>query len=229
MRKLLLLLTIFSSLSTWAQKEYSISNRNPVGWAPLSSGEVDIHAVFSNNATNAADTFFTVEFLDATIPSTWGLSFCTDLVCYPITIGTPLKADFYTPKGKSTDFKCTMAFASASGSGFARFIVYRANMMGQADTIVFNGSAPATGVKATATKALEVSISPNPVRNELQVTLSDLNITSASIVNLVGKEVMQIDVKSGRSFDVSNLPNGIYFLSLKKGDRTLNKKFVISR
>ena len=228
MRKLFLLIAIIFSVNVWAQKEYSISDKFPYAWAPLSAGEVNIHSTFTNNATNANDTAFWIEFLDKSIPSAWGMTMCTNLQCY--TVNGSLKEPFYTSKGQITDLKSTHSFGSPaiSGIGNTRYIVYREGFKNLADTITFNSKGPATGVK-TAPKTVEASISPNPVKNDLIITLNDMNVSSVSIINLVGKEVMQLDIKSGKTFDVSSLPNGIYFLNIKKGDASYNKKFVISR
>ena len=228
MRKLFLLTAILFSINIWAQKEYTISNKNPSAWAPLSDGEVNVHTSFTNNATNPNDTNFYLEFLDATVPSAWGIGLCTNVTCFYVS-GGYLNEKFPVSKGQTIDLKCIQAFSAVSGKGYARFLIYRAGLKSLADTVTYNANAPATGIKTASTKASEVSISPNPVKNDLIITMADMNINSVSIINVVGKEVMTIDFKNGKSFDVSTLPNGIYFLNIKKGETSISKKFVISR
>ncbi len=228
MRKLFLLIVLLGSVSVWAQKQYTITSKSPSGWAPLAEGEVNIHTSLINSAVNSKDTLFWVEYLDATIPSSWTIGLCTNVQCYSVSSTTGLKEFFYTGKGNTTDIKCTQSFGTASGKGYARFIVYRDGMKSLADTIFFNGNAAATGLKNAATPT-EVSIYPNPVKNDLILTLSEVNLTSLTILNIIGKEVMKLDAMSGKSFDVSSLPNGIYFLNIKKGEISFNKKFVISK
>jgi hypothetical protein len=109
----------------------------------------------------------------------------------------------------------TYGSPAKSGNGTARFLIYRTGMSNVADTVVFSTSAPATGINGNV-KTLSANISPNPVKNELVLTLSDNNVTSISIINLVGKEVMVLDNKTSKTFDVSSLPNGIYFLQISK-------------
>jgi len=230
MRKLFLLLLISSNLMVLAQKEYTISNKTPYAWAPLADGEVNIHTSLINAASNSNDTTFQIVFIDANMPAGWSLGLCSDAQCYAVNLSTGLNEQIYTQKGKTTDLKCTMSYASPpnAGCGNARFAIYRAGMSNLADTIVFSTCAPATGVNGSS-KAFSASISPNPVKNDLILTVSDNHINSLSIINLIGKEVMKLDFKSGKSFDVSALPNGIYFLQITKGDASFKKKFVISR
>ncbi len=230
MRKLFLLTMLLFSTIIWAQKGYTISNKNPSNWAPLADGEVNIHSTLTNNAVNAKDSMFWVEYLDANTPAAWSFGLCTNLQCYLVSATTGLKESFYTAQGNVTDLKCTQSFGSTpvSGKGYARFLVYREGMKNLADTIYFNGNAPATGMK-NVSKAMEVTISPNPVKNELVLNLSDINITSISIINIVGKEVLMVDIKSFKKIDVSELPNGIYFLNIKKGELSFNKKFIVSK
>lgn len=231
MKKLFLLISIIViSHSAWSQKQYTISNKNVKAWSQLNEGAVNCYSKITNNTSNFNDTVFTWEYLDVNAPGTWTLGFCALPACY--TVPATVKEDFFVGVNKTLDFDCVHNFGPypnyVSGKGIARFLIYRAGMKSQADTITFEGSAPATGIK-NPSKSIEASISPNPVKNDLILTLSDNNITSLSIINLVGKEVMQLDVKAGKTFDVSILPNGIYFLHITKGQATFNKKFIISR
>ncbi len=232
MRKLFLLLLslIIISQSAWSQKMYTISNKNVKTWISINDGAVNCYSKLTNTSANPGDTLFTWEYLDVNAPASWTLGFCALPACY--TVPATSKADFYVGINKTIDFDCTHSFGAypnyVPGKGIARFLIYRPGARSMADTISFEGTAAGTGIK-TASKSIEASISPNPVKNDLILTLSDLNISSLSIINLVGKEVMLLDVKGAKTFDVSTLPNGIYFLHITKGEATFNKKFIISR
>ncbi len=225
MHRIFLLLFVFVSVQTWAQKAYTISNKNAFAWAPLANGEANVHSSLTNTSTT--DTSFHIQLINTNMPSAWLLGICSDASCFSVSTG--FSEDFNTGLGKTTDFKCTFSFNNTAGSGCARFLIYRRSMLSLGDTVTFCTNAPATGLNNNVTKNLSASISPNPVKNDLVLVLSDNNISALSIINLVGQEVKELDFKSGKTFDVSGLPNGIYFLRITKGDASYNKKFIISK
>lgn len=66
-----------------------------------------------------------------------------------------------------------------------------------------------------------VSLYPNPVENELTISSSSLeNLNEVLILNVLGEVVEKYAVSSTeKSFDVSHLDNGIYFICLDDGKR----------
>lgn len=233
MRKVLLLLCLFSLNFLVAQKFYTMDKKVSTYWAPLADGAVNCYIKLTNQSTNPADTAFVWEYLDKNQPSAWTLGFCALPSCYEVPQTT--KGDFIVKiNGGAIDFDGTHNFGAfpnyTKGTGSARFLIYRNGQKANADTITFVGTAAGTGINASASGSnFTIGVSPNPVKNELNITLSDANITTASIINLVGKEVMKLNVSDAKTYDVSSLPSGIYFLHITKGENTYNKKFVISR
>jgi hypothetical protein len=229
LRTLLPSLLLLSQLVS-AQKNYTISSKNVTAWAPMADGMAQCYSTITNTSSFPGDTIFWWEYLDSNQPSTWTLGFCALPSCY--TIPAVTKESFIVKtSGGTLDFDCSHNFGNypnyVAGTGTARFLVYREGLKGNADTITFIGTAAGSGVAAKA-KGMDITVSPNPVKNTLILTLSDPAVTSISIVDLVGKEIMKLDYTQAHSFDVSRLPNGIYFLQVSKGTEVYNKKFVIS-
>ena len=76
-------------------------------------------------------------------------------------------------------------------------------------------------------------LSPNPVRNRLQVQIDLANSASQatlSIVDFSGRRVQQRALeglqKEWLDFDTAVLPAGVYFLHLKTPEGILSKRFV---
>jgi zinc-dependent metalloproteinase lipoprotein len=69
-----------------------------------------------------------------------------------------------------------------------------------------------------------VSIYPNPAKTELNFNFSQNNIQEVSISNLLGQVFFQLKNKS--SIDISNLPNGIYIITITQGQNKYNQKFI---
>ncbi len=83
------------------------------------------------------------------------------------------------------------------------------------------------GVDDIASSQANSSIYPNPVKSTFQVKLSeDFNAiqTSLIITDLSGKKVKEFSVAD--SYNISELPKGIYLLSITDGKKSENKKIV---
>ncbi len=80
------------------------------------------------------------------------------------------------------------------------------------------------GIKKTVVDDLQLSLYPNPVQNQLTIKHKNgITIQSIEIYNSQSELVVLIPQVSQTSFDVSNLPNGIYFVKVNtdKGATTI--------
>ncbi|PLX14046.1 MAG: hypothetical protein C0598_02320 [Marinilabiliales bacterium] len=85
-------------------------------------------------------------------------------------------------------------------------------------------------------EGFDVSISPNPNNGEfkLQINSVENQDFSFKIINYQGVEIMSLkDVSSqteySNNFDLSELPSGIYLVSIKSNDRIFSKKLLITK
>ena len=82
-----------------------------------------------------------------------------------------------------------------------------------------------------------VQVYPNPASQELEVVLTDKNDLKSeqySIIDALGQVVTQAAISKDKSInsfsiDVSQLPNGVYYLRLSLKNNFLNKKVIIAR
>jgi hypothetical protein len=75
--------------------------------------------------------------------------------------------------------------------------------------------------------AAALAVYPNPADKEIHITGIDKSVTEIKIVNVIGKTVMQVIPTEGLiTQNISNLPNGFYFLSVSSGNNTVVKRFV---
>ncbi len=71
----------------------------------------------------------------------------------------------------------------------------------------------ANGVRNTTTTRTELAIYPNPTTDYIALNNEDL-IVSFHIINLVGKRVRTFEVQKNETYDVADLPNGLYLVQL---------------
>lgn len=76
-----------------------------------------------------------------------------------------------------------------------------------------------------------ISIYPNPVKNELYISSSELNNASVTIYNALGESVKSISGLHGAQaiIDTKDLVNGIYFVRVQNGNFSSVKKFIIEK
>lgn len=65
----------------------------------------------------------------------------------------------------------------------------------------------------------------NPNKNYLQIE-SQISIDKLIIVDLLGKEIININKNISEKIDISNLDSGIYFVRLELGNKVLTYKFI---
>lgn len=69
-----------------------------------------------------------------------------------------------------------------------------------------------------------ISLYPNPTSNELTID-TEQKISEVSIIDITGKIIM-ITKQNTKTINVSDLSNGLYFIKLSTGERTITKKFL---
>ncbi len=77
---------------------------------------------------------------------------------------------------------------------------------------------------------VQVNVYPNPAANSLQVTYTG-NSGQISLYDVLGNMVIkneELKMQNGAAqVDVSNISNGVYFLSVKTAEGILSKKVVV--
>lgn len=72
-----------------------------------------------------------------------------------------------------------------------------------------------SGVLATVeTSAPDVTVYPNPGSDKIWLNMNTVNEVDISFTNIMGENVMQVSISNGESIDISELPNGVYFIEM---------------
>ncbi len=90
-----------------------------------------------------------------------------------------------------------------------------------------------TGIKDLGI-AEAIKVTPNPTNGMVFVMLpSYIEKADISVIDIAGKVVMNGNMRAGATnrvqFDLSNLNNGIYFISVNSGDRLFQSKIVLTK
>jgi hypothetical protein len=88
---------------------------------------------------------------------------------------------------------------------------------------------PMTGATPSRKIANGLQLSPNPTNGIFTIDLPDAGFEQLQITTLAGRVVKQIPLEENsvsQKVDCLDLPNGLYFLSVKGQERMLTQKFV---
>jgi hypothetical protein len=84
-------------------------------------------------------------------------------------------------------------------------------------------STTTTGINETLFTQTNVTIFPNPTSGNVFMTINEQKLKSVKIYNLIG-ELLQEHFTS--EFSVSNLPSGLYFVTIQTDKSTFTKKLI---
>jgi choice-of-anchor B domain-containing protein len=87
-----------------------------------------------------------------------------------------------------------------------------------------------TGIKSNKQNNPNFIVYPNPASDKISVNYNTSSASQLSIKNMLGQNIFTKNFSgSVRDYvDVSHLENGTYFISLTEGEKTFNKKLIIS-
>jgi CubicO group peptidase (beta-lactamase class C family) len=82
----------------------------------------------------------------------------------------------------------------------------------------------ATSLHETISNTKSISIFPNPTNTEINIALPSNDNTQIEITNAIGQLIIKDQNKN--IIDISNLKNGLYFISVKHGQQTYTQKII---
>jgi hypothetical protein len=141
---------------------------------------------------------------------------------------------------ESVTFKYTMTVTDTGGTGITKLILFPTNNPSKTDTIqvTFNGCttgiqcpASITGINEASAPKANLTISPNPAREYVEITVSNINLSSNSkvdVYNIIGSKLMtvNIDKEEVTRLNITELPAGLYFIKYSdKAGSNVTKRF----
>lgn len=206
-----------------------------------------VGGTYYNNLTNVSAQPINIRWIitNTNFPQSWldNLGICDASLCRTndvgtnslvtngpyLTMGTPypvgLPGIFDVVLGQGLD-------TAASGGYFLTVNIKDAtNVGGYGKNVTYMFQKFPTQVSEINRAVDEVSLYPNPARDELNVLFSpDADVKIISVYNLIGKvvSVYKLSSNAGAKLDTGNIPTGVYFIRLINGhgDVVATRKFT---
>lgn len=158
------------------------------------------------------------------LPQDWDYSICDLGTCYT---GIPISGTMQKMSTTDTAFlKLTVFHNNAAGQG--KVVIRLEPTPGEYDTVVFFVSNLSLGNELISSGKRQFNIYPNPASDKISVT-ANFSSGEISLSNILGEKIFSsqlIDYSS--SLTLSDLPRGLYFLTVQNGEFAETKKVIIS-
>ncbi|OJW82104.1 MAG: hypothetical protein BGO69_16025 [Bacteroidetes bacterium 46-16] len=240
-KSLLISFSVLSLVSTYAVKAQTFTTEADTVFITTTNG-----GTYHNDITNSGSIDIDIKWkvTSFNLPQSWQDVFgiCDANLCRNntpstsdlfnggpyTTVGTPYTAG----DTKLFDIQLGSGMATAaSGTGYVTINLRdntNANPTSKNITFIIN-KFPTSVAKTT--KSDDITLYPNPAKNELNVLFNpDADVKIISVYNLIGKAVTVYRLTSNNSakLDIENIPTGIYFLRLidSKGQVIATRKFT---
>jgi hypothetical protein len=81
-----------------------------------------------------------------------------------------------------------------------------------------------TSINETIADTKTISIFPNPANTEINIVLPSNENAQIEISNALGQIIIKEQNKN--KFDISNLPSGLYFVSVNQGEQNYTQRII---
>jgi Secretion system C-terminal sorting domain len=205
-------------------------------------------SIIHDDITNTTATQFKLRWhvLATDFPADWltptAFGICDNLTCLAnsgdtllwrtatSTSGSNFLSDFYMPSVPGLfDLNLDLSAATTLGSHWVTIAITDPGSF-YTKNITFVINKLPLGIKELQNTGAELTIYPNPARNDLNVVYDDLeDVKSIVLYNIIGKAVKVYRVNTtSANLNLENVPSGIYFLRLfdSKGSLLVTRKFT---
>jgi len=233
------LLIIFLSFFSFSAFTQVTINPNPVEVdkdvdLSLSYSKVEFHSTITNDYTDEVQLKWNVIKIDG--PDEWEIQVCDNLACYAYGVHTNInpamgleEATIIEGNGGTSILDPKVKPNGIAGCGTYEISV---SFVSDPDSILYTNTynvkinvdenCEALPVSVEEFKRANVKIFPNPTTNFFQITDNEF-VSDIEIFNIVGKRMTQATFVNGKSFDVSEFPNGLYLVRMIDEEGTILK------
>lgn len=223
MKKIFTLLFIVSSFYLEAQTvSFTTNDSLHLEDIATTSGASFEHKTYvQNDVISSVEVLWEID--SAYYPSAWESSMCDNEICVDIAVQDN---NVFTLASSGETGELKMGYLPNSTSGDA-YVRVRVKADGTTDAYIYMIYTASITVDISSgistIDASSMRIFPNPVMNNINVNFDDnLDVTSASIYNVIGKKVKTVSLTSNQnSINTSNLENGMYIIKIHTKDNSV--------
>ena len=195
--------------------------------------DLEVHADVTNNSGDTLYLRWVREVMEA--PEDWQTQVCDNNLCY-----APIVDSNYDPSigvemavmmVPDTTFELIFHVRPRGNAGYGEYEIPFYYYPDQDTTVLGTATFKVTVESVTdvseETKA-KLRVFPNPATDYIELTNNDV-VDQMVVYNLLGREVKNFNVINGRQYEVADLPNGMYLVSLINEEEGILKTFRLNK
>lgn len=203
---------------------------------------LEVHFIVTNTSANNQQWRISRERTD--VPADWSDNLCWPPACYPTnnvaTYITPHTGTSPAPVvilGTSQTTAATQSLEAelkpqitpgSTADSYALFWYFVTDVQGNKVDSVGVRVFSFVGLDEAIAPTLEMTVSPNPAADHLNVKATGANEANVKVVDILGNIVREEKIQGSKKIDVMDLNSGVYFVILEsEGLKPVNKKIVI--
>lgn len=193
-----------------------------------------IHSSMVNNSDATVDVKW-VRVINEELPSRWTSQICDNTTCYASQVSSNVSPDLglNTPitlaPGEVGTLDIHINPDGTAGSGTITIELYdNADMSTLISTGTFSFNVQQTEVSISEVEKAALQLYPNPSPDYFQLTNASI-VDHVVMYNIVGRVVKTFDVYSGERYDIADLPNGMYLVSMINEEEGVVKTTRLSK
>ena len=238
MNKIILLFVLTTFCSTVSAQNYTVTPNPAYGVADTDdvNTEPDDVVAYAHITNNTSDTIYMRwERIVNEKPECWETAVCDVDLCYYFTINT---VDFKLPPNLVDGEMLVHAYPGGEPGasptiGEAEVVVKLSDLNNPADSLILEYYFTVTGSAICITSVSEVEreslkIYPNPASDNFSLTETQ-EIQQLVVYNILGHQVRTFEVNGGETYNISDLPNGVYLVGMIDRDFEIVKTVKLQK
>lgn len=196
--------------------------------------DLEVHARVTNNSDEMLQLRWVRETMEK--PDSWQTQVCDNNLCYAPIVSTnydpDLGVDMAVNLEAGASFDLIFHILPKGSAGYGEFVLPFYYYPDQDTSVLASVTFQITVEDLTTdvdeeTKA-QLKVFPNPTTDYVELTDNSV-VDEMVIYNLLGREVRSFNVLNGRRYEVADLPNGMYLVSLVNREEGILKTFRLSK
>ena len=194
--------------------------------------DLEMHATVTNNTNEEIQLKWVRQVIDK--PQAWRSQVCDNNTCYVEQVSTNYDPDnginepAILGAGQSFDLIFHVLPNQTAGTGEFRVSFY---LISDLNTVLETAVFMPTVSGLTSTNDLikpRIKAFPNPAQDYIELTSNNL-VDELVVYNIIGHKVRSFRAQNGKKYDIADLPDGLYLISLVNDQNGIVKTLRISK
>jgi hypothetical protein len=191
------------------------------------------HTVVAHNSSGTVELRWEINVVSA--PSEWAFKVCDNNACYSTSVTTNINPPMIDEpvvltSGATTLLDLHILPRYVPGTGVIEINLSLASDPGTIlETVAYNITVTGSTVNVSEASKRALRLYPNPTSDFIVLTDNEMLVDRIEVYNIVGRQVRSFRASQGARYNLADLPDGMYLVSLISQETGILKTMRISK